>query len=67
MAEKFDVAYAIAACLDHIDYNGVVINKDNYKQYEETAKKALTKKGVLYITYQQQKYAISWASLLSTA
>lgn len=62
MAEKFDVAYAIAACLDHIDYNGVVINKDNYKQYEETAKKALTKKGVLYITYQQQKYAISWAS-----
>lgn len=59
-AEKFDVGVKIAAALAGFDYNGTKITMSNIESYKTKLNKDVKKKGVIYIDYKGEKYAITW-------
>lgn len=59
-AEKFDVGVKIAAALAGFDYNGTKVTMANVEALKTKLTKDVKKKGVIYIDYKGEKYAITW-------
>lgn len=59
-AEKFDVGVKIAAALAGFDYNGTKVTMSNVESLKPKLKKDVKRKGVIYIDYKGEKYAITW-------
>lgn len=61
LAEKFDIGAKIAAALQGIDCEGKHITINNISENAKLLEQKIKPKGVIYITYQGNKYAITWA------
>ena len=59
-AEKFDVGVKIEEVLTGFDYNGTKVTMANVETLKTKLTKDVKKKGVIYIDYKGEKYAITW-------
>jgi DNA topoisomerase-3 len=59
-AEKFDVGVKIAAALGGFDYNGTKVTMNNVEKLKPNLEKDVKRKGVIYIDYEGNKYAVTW-------
>lgn len=62
LAEKFDIGLKIAVALQGLDFHGKKITIANIEANKKEIEKELKPKGVIYITYKGEKYAITWAN-----
>lgn len=59
-AEKFDVGVKIAAALSGFDYNGTKVTMKNVEKLKTELERDVKRKGVIYIDYEGNKYAVTW-------
>lgn len=59
-AEKFDVGVKIAAALGGFDFNGTRVTMNNVEKLKTSLDKEVKRKGVIYINYESENYAVTW-------
>lgn len=59
-AEKFDVGVKIAATLGGFDYEGTLVTMKNVEKLKTKLEKDVKRKGVIYIKYEGEQYAVTW-------